>query len=436
MKKLICICLSVILAFSAVSAVVYAASAVLLGDVTSDEKVDMKDMLLMKNRIEKVVGNSSINFTNSDVNADGKINELDAQMIRAHLSKEKEFGDVNVYSMDGIADCMNLYGRAVLSGSSVLLSQTASGIEFIADCEGDIQLSLTTATSGKLSITVDDDYENIKTIDVKSTKAKYTFGLELEKGKHRILIQKATEWSLNSLYTINSVTLVGSVVDENPEAKPYKIEFYGDSITSGYGNLTTNGTSSAGNWNYQNGCQTYATYVAQALNADYAIASASGHGVLGGYSGYTQTYDKYFDYSVVSDKTAWSRKDYDADLIVINFGSNDNSREGNNLDVDAFVAKSSEIIEGMHKDNADAQILWVIGMNYVSSSAPVITALKQLEEKYDYVTFYKSVNRQSGGEAHPSVADHKVLAGYLTDYIKSTYTSIFGAEESSSVASE
>ena len=75
-------------------------------------------------------------------------------------------------------------------------------------------------------------------------------------------------------------------------------------------------------------------------------------------------------------------------------------------------------------------------MNYVSSSAPVITALKQLEEKYDYVTFYKSVNRQSGGDAHPSVADHKVLAGYLTDYIKSTYTSIFGAEESSSVAGE
>ena len=86
MKKLICICLSVILAFSAVSAVVYAASAVLLGDVTSDEKVDMKDMLLMKNRIEKVVGNSSINFTNSDVKVAVALNTaFKGQLSNTHI---------------------------------------------------------------------------------------------------------------------------------------------------------------------------------------------------------------------------------------------------------------------------------------------------------------------------------------------------------------
>ncbi len=429
MKKIICLCLSFLMVFSVFTTFsVVNAAEVIYGDVNSDGVVDMRDLLFFRKYLAKMTGynNKTINSVNADINCNGKINDLlDVKYLIMHLSKEKLITNAKTYTMDAFENCITLCGRAVSEDGAIKLSQSASGFKFKANCEGDIQILLTTASNGKLVVTVDEDYDNAVTVDVSANTGKYYVELGLEKGEHTIMIQKATEWSVNSLFTINGLAFSGEFGAEPPEAKTRRIEFYGDSITSGYGNLTYNGQSRAGSWEYQDGCKTYAAFTANALNADYAVASASGHGVITGLGSATQTYDKFFDYSLIDTKTAWSRADYDADLIVINYGSNDNTKKGYDLDTAAFEAECSKIIEGMREENPDVQILWVIGMNTVEDSAPVITSLKNIDEKYDYVNFYKATAKHSGGDSHPTVAEHKFHAEGLVAKIKALYPDMF-----------
>ncbi|MGN0173829.1 MAG: dockerin type I domain-containing protein [Acutalibacteraceae bacterium] len=433
MKKIICLILSIVimLSVSFTGASVLGAE-IMFGDVNDDGVVNMKDMHLLRQRIAKVVGNSAINRDNADINGDGTINAVDASKLRKHLAKVEVLEASSTFTMDSMTDCMNLVGRAVMEESSILLSQTASGFKFTANCSGDIILYLTTAGNAKVDVIVDDDYKNVTTIDVNAQKQKYQAELGLKSGEHTITVLKATEWSQNNLVTINKITIFGEKGTEKPQEKPLKIEFYGDSITSGYGNLTYNGQTSAGEWTWQDGGQTYATFVSNILNADFAVASASGHGVLGNYSKLgVGTYKNYFDYSIVkstsdlSQNTKWSVTDYDADLIVINFGTNDYSRDRENINTEDFELECSSIIENMHEANPDAEILWVIGMNSVPQNAKIVQSLKTLAENYTYLNFYHSAARQSGGDSHPNIENHWELAGYLSDYIKETYPQFF-----------
>ncbi len=427
MKKLICLCLSFLMAFSVLCTSAFAAEVIRYGDVSGDGIIDVYDLLLLRKRVARIIGNSDINKTNSDVNADGSINSLDLSYLRNHLTKKKVIEASSVYPVSSLLQCMNLYGRAEISqdGSSILLSQTASGFEFTANCAGNIEIIMQTAKKGKLNITVDKDYENSYEVNVDDTTKKCVVQTDLTYGEHTFLIQKATEHGQNPLFEITGVSVGGELADTKPVQSEKRIEFYGDSITAGYGNLTTNATTNAGGWEYQNGCKTYATFTAQTLGADYAIAAASGHGVLGGFNTYTQTPDKYWDYTLVADKTPWSRTNYDADLIVINFGANDNSREGANLDKEAFLAKASILVETMKAENPDVEILWITGMNAISESMPIISALKSLDEKFDYVNFLHANPRQNGGDWHPSVEDHKYHATQVVNKIKALYPDMF-----------
>lgn len=427
MKRFISLLLCVILVFSLVGTVgtVYA-EGVLFGDSNDDGVVDMKDFLLMRKRLAGKVSKSDINLVNSDINGIYGLTTIDANLLMLHLVKKQLLVQSDFYTMDQLDSCMSLYGRAVMQGSDILLSQTASGFKFTANCEGSMYIRLATEKEGKIDITVDDDLNNIYTIDVSSSQSLYLAELGLEKGEHTILIQKATEHTQNSLITVNAIAVSGEFGTEKPKAKAHKIEFYGDSITSGYGNLTNSKTSNAGSWSYQDGVKTYATYTANALDADYAVASASGHGVLGGYDDYIQLYSKYFNYSIVSTQVPWSRADYDADLIVINFGSNDDSREGNNLDQTTFEAECQKIIDEMVKDNPDVQILWVIGMNLIESDHKILTYLQNVADNNENVKFFSTSAACSGGENHPTVAEHKSHAEKLVNFIKQNYPTLFG----------
>jgi len=228
---------------------------------------------------------------------------------------------------------------------------------------------------------------------------------------------------------ITGISIGGEPGTAKPVQSDKRIEFYGDSLTAGYGNLVTHG--GAGSWDCQNGCKTYATFTAQKLGADYAIAAASGHGVMYGYGQKvgTQTPDKYWDYTLVGDKTPWSRTDYDADLIVINFGTNDNSTDNMyddiTIDKDEYKAKVKTLVETMKAENPDVEILWVLGMAWISEDSTVVKAIKEAADELDYLNFYFAPTRTNGGDGHPSVADHVYHAENLTKKINELYPDMF-----------
>lgn len=435
MKRFLCLILSVIMMFSAFSVSAFAADVIKYGDVNGDGAIDTHDLLLLRKRVARIIGNSDINKNNSDVNADGSINALDLNYLRNHLVKKKLLVSSNVYPISAFSECMNLYGRAQLSedGESVLLSQTASGFEFTANCAGNLEIyvstekELSSTMALKLNVTIDKDYENSYEVDV--LKSKLTVETDLPQGEHTILIQKATEHGCFDMIEITGISIGGELGTTKPVQSDKRIEFYGDSLTAGYGNLVTHG--GAGTWDCQNGCKTYATFASQTLGADYAIAAASGHGVMYGYGQKvgTQTPDKYWNYTLVGERTAWDRAAYDADLIVINFGTNDNSTDNMytdvNIDKDEYKAKVKALVEGMRAENPDVEILWVLGMAYIAESSTVVKAIKEAADELDYMNFFFAKARTNGGDGHPSVEDHKYHATQLVDEINRLYPDMF-----------
>lgn len=450
MKRILSLILSVIMMLSALSISASAADVIRYGDVNDDGVIDTIDLLKLRQKVAKIIGNNDINRNNADINADTFINTMDINYLRQHLIKKKLIAASNVFPISAFSECMNLYGRAQWSedGESVMLSQTASGIEFTANCAGNLEIyvssevELSNTNALKLNVTIDKDYENSYEVDV--LKTKLVVETNLEQGEHTFLIQKATEHGCFDMVEITGISIGGEPGTAKPVQAEKRIEFYGDSLTAGYGNLTTSTTSNAGGWEYQNGCKTYATFTAQKLGADYAIAAASGHGVMYGYGqkvdtslAHRQTPDKYWDYTLVGDKTPWSRAEYDADLIVINFGTNDNStnnmfdKTGVKLDKDEYKAEVKKLVETMKAENPDVQILWVLGMASIPSNdnldkeSIVVKAVKEVDAELDYLNFYYAPAHTSGGDGHPTVAEHKIHATNLTNKILELYPDMF-----------
>ena len=435
MKKIVCLILSVVLVFSALSISASAVEAIRYGDINDDGVVDLVDLYRFRLRLANIITNKDINKTNSDINADGKTNTLDIALLRQHLTKKKLIAQSNVFPMSAFKDCLNLFGRAQWSedGSSILLSQTASGFEFTADCSGNLEIyvsvdgDLSASRAFKLNVTVDDDFDNSFEVDV--LKSKVTVPTDLAQGEHTIMIQKATEHGCFDLVEITGICVGGELGTVKPYESDKRIEFYGDSLTAGYGNLVTHG--GAGTWDCQNGCKTYAVYTARTLGADYAIAAASGHGVMYGYGQKvgTQTPDKYWDYTLVGKKTPWDRAEYDADLVVINFGTNDNSTDNMytdvNIDKDEYKAKVKALVENMRAENPDVEILWVLGMAWIDTNSTVVKAIQEAAAELDYLNFFFANARTNGGDGHPSVDDHKYHAEQLTKEIKRLYPDMF-----------
>ena len=443
MKKSLCLLLSVVLiimSFATFSTT--SADNIIFGDVNSDGEVTALDLVLLRRWLvhDGTVSNKDIDRKAADVSGwpEGEITVSDANRLAKYLAKIYDTltpkgyttiaADAHDYTIKQMNSCMTLCGRAEFgeNNESVVLSQTASGFKFTANCHGNIVINcLKVDKNCKFSVAVDGDYDNQVLADAKAEGFGAYAETNMTEGTHTIEIRKATEWSQCGKVTVTGISISGTLGTTTPANKSHRIEFYGDSLTSGYGNLTIAGTSGAGSWLYQDGTSTYAAFTAHKLNADYAVASTSGAGVLGGYSGYTNTYDKFFYYSCVPDKTPWSIADFDADLIVINFGTNDHSREGANLNITNFVTKASEIVEYMHSQNSDAKILWVIGMAYIEQTSNVVTGIKNVANKYDYVDFEYMSARASGGDSHPTIAEHKYHANNLCDVINNKYPNLF-----------
>lgn len=167
---------------------------------------------------------------------------------------------------------------------------TYSGFTFRADCQGDIQVTMKAVNISNPSYMVAVlDGETLSAQDILdrrvkvTTKKAYTVLTDVPAGVHDIQLVKLTEAQLG-LLDVYDLTINGQLM-ELPEDDRLKIEFIGDSITSGLGNLwnssmdrQTNGLAD------QDGYHTYAAFTARALNADAHVVSLSGWGVAGGWA--------------------------------------------------------------------------------------------------------------------------------------------------------
>ena len=310
----------------------------------------------------------------------------------------------------------------------ISLDYTASSIQFTADCEGNVSLKVDAYTAG--GITAPYIFMNIY-VDGKMLESRKACGFSketdiviaegLKKGTHTFLIERQNEAEKGMFY-VNSVTLTGTLGKKPANSKVY-IEFIGDSITTGYGNLYPDNIGDAKPFKdaasscYQDGTRAWAYLTAKKLGADYSIVAQQGIGASVGWQPHTmiQTYTQTCYQTGRTQAWNFSRQ---PDLIVINLGTND-------LGVPHTTGKEAvqkgfvDLLKLVRSKNPNAKILWVYGAMDTSGAPVVEAAIKEAGgSSKGFYAYTKLVPNGEGGIGHPVVSAHEKNAGLVAAEIK------------------
>lgn len=242
-----------------------------------------------------------------------------------------------------------------------------------------------------------------------------------------------------------------------PVAEPScRIEFVGDSITSGEGGI---GAHCEMDWVAQlfSAYDNYAYKTAEALGADYQVVSQSGWGVYCGYnndihSNIPGIYDTVC--SIVSADGAgvlgsWEAYDFAKfrpDVVVINLGTNDSGAcgaesytdpetgrqyklsksEDGKLDAEsakAFGDAARAFLGKLRKRNGNAYLLWVYGMLGADMEEPILAAIDAYraqsgDERVGYCRLPDTTKEAFGSRMHPGHISHERAADVIAARIR------------------
>ncbi len=234
-----------------------------------------------------------------------------------------------------------------------------------------------------------------------------------------------------------------------------KLEFVGDSITSGEG---TYGAIYDMDWlpAYMSYSRTYAGIIEKKLNAEVRMISQGGWGVYSGWDN-DRTHNIPSIYTKVcgfakgeSDIKAGAQKEYipddwQPDAVIINLGTNDVSGfdqppffdplsgKYNKLsrnpdgtlkkeDTDKIEAAVSDFIKQIRKLYPKAYILWIYGMIGYELAPFLSNAVygykeETLDNNVFYLTVPETLPGEFGSRQHPGYESHKKIAAILADHL-------------------
>lgn len=310
---------------------------------------------------------------------------------------------------------VKVIGRSSVVSDGITCDFTAAGIEFKVNASGIVNLKLTATAETYFTVIVD-GVRASERYRVGSGTATLAVA-ELESaGEHTISVLRQTE-PQRSLCVLNSLSFRGTLLDAPADNTRY-IEFIGDSITCGAGNLISDTSANANLAIHQDGTQAFSYLTAKALGADYSIVGCSGIGVTYGYRTFTENefYTKLSYYRSLTDSYVPTRV---PDAVVINLGTNDKNKTASSGFVEAdFKADVEELIELIRATyNTDVPIIWTYNMmngGYIDEISAVITALGG--ESAGLYTCELNRNTEGAGY-HPVVSAHVTASETLGNFI-------------------
>ena len=240
------------------------------------------------------------------------------------------------------------------------------------------------------------------------------------------------------------------------EEKALKLEFIGDSITSGEG---TFGAKQEEDWipMFFSSLRDYAYLTAKELDAEYRVFSQSGWGVYNTWDNNTKgAIPKYYRQicglmqSDMNEQLGGNENfdfaSWQPDVIVVNLGTNDASAfeqpewvdeetgEHHKMhknpdgtykeeDVALFVGAVKDFLGLLRECNPKAQIIWCYGMLGIPFQKPICQAVfEYIDESKDrrvsYLQLPDTNDTNVGSRQHPGFACHQQAAKTLSAYIR------------------
>ncbi|KAA8753894.1 SGNH/GDSL hydrolase family protein [Paenibacillus sp. UASWS1643] len=240
------------------------------------------------------------------------------------------------------------------------------------------------------------------------------------------------------------------------QEKPYKIEFIGDSITSGEGAI---GAKAEEDWipMWFSAIHNYTSMTAEALNAEYRVISQSGWGVLTSWDNnpkgnIPEYYEQVCGLLTGERNEALGAGDqhnfgsWQPDAVVVNLGSNDGgafqspewkdpdtgkvykqrlNEDGtyHEEDLAAFEKAVEQFLFKLRKNNPAAHLVWAYGM----LGFPMMPAIYRAVDAYAKETGDRKVSiiqlpdtteETVGARTHPGELSHRRTAEVLAEYVR------------------
>lgn len=324
------------------------------------------------------------------------------------------------YNVIDVADRLTLGNRCVVNEKGMVFDQAGANFTFNADCEGDITINVKSNASWSYRFrhyTVYIDGVRQERIQAEANVATGEYAVTvakgLSRGVHEIKICRSNPAEYSN-ETVLSIKMNGVLCEDKPEKKALLMEFLGDSLTAGLGNLDfENGSFDS---QYSDSTQTYAFFTAEAFDADFSSVCCGGLPFSFDKSNMSIT-DRYNRVSFTRDVGAhdFARP---ADVVVINLGTNDHSKlYGENAETE-LLAKAKELLEFVRLKNPNAKIVWAYGMATSPAKGLLQKAIADLggEEKGYY--FCDLPRNIAGEKGHPVVESHQNAAKVLIAFMK------------------
>lgn len=247
---------------------------------------------------------------------------------------------------------------------------------------------------------------------------------KLGKGTHRLCLQRACEGS--GITTIHGFYAAKGARLQAVAPRQRMIEVYGDSYTCGYGSdsPTQKEHFKIETENVDHG---YACIIARYFDADYAIQAHSGQGMVRNYGDKKQR----SDYPMLArhshtfdniDSVDYDFKAYRPDLVIINLGTNDFSREVTPTP-DQYVGNYLKMIASLRKHYGQVPVLCVLphsARKYLQACFPILRERCYADKQVYFAEPMLEIlrdGRDYGADGHPNYQGHKKIAMKLIPQI-------------------
>ena len=319
------------------------------------------------------------------------------------------------YNFSEWSNCFRLIGRVKNSSRGLIFDHAASAIEFHGFMTGDVMLGVNSNGESYFTVYIDGERieericaDGVKNLKIATFEDNYFHTI-------RIVRQNEIAWSQSLLLNL---TITGYLF-EAPEDRELYFEFYGDSLTSAFGNIGSPSDPAPHDVpKYQDATKSYGYLVSEALGADCSILAMSGVGIATGH------YEKHFlhYFSKFSHKRGNEEFNFEnarvPDMAVVRLGANDFSV---GCTKEQYVSRAKELVDYIRSGyKTDVPIVWMHG----SRGDDFNSWLQELSEYYGgeeggfYLLELGWRDYGVGAGGHPNVASHEANAETLLSFIK------------------
>ncbi len=277
-----------------------------------------------------------------------------------------------------------------------------------------------------LNVVVDHGEPSVIKLD--SLKHWYELTTDLPKGEHTISIYKRTEWDHGST-DVYGFQVNGDFL-EAPKSSGRVIEFFGNSITTGYANQDYSGKDQPDGMKTNN-YTAYSAMTARALDADMICTAKGGIGILVSWFPLIMP-EMYNRLDPEDPKSVWDFTKVTPDIVVVNLFQNDSwltqkpdyvefkSRFGDTAPTEKEIIQAYQsFLKQLRSVYPNTPILCTLGsMDATKEGSPwpgyIESAVRAMDdERIDTLFFpYK------GTAGHPHPEDHRKMADLLVGKIR------------------